>query len=71
MALTELLVGRRNEELLEYPRAKAQFDAVVTACLTLPFEQRVFACVAETQAPSVCLQRHVPELTMTRAGTGR
>lgn len=67
VSFTELLVGATNDQLLTYPTAKAQFDAVVTACLTLPFEPRVFSCVDETRAPTVCIDRYVPELKISRA----
>jgi hypothetical protein len=59
---TEMLMGATHEEILEYPRAKAKFDAVVVTCLTKPFDPRVFTCAAESRAPLECLRRYEPEL---------
>jgi hypothetical protein len=57
-----MLVGGSHEEVLQYPELKAQFDAVVVACLTEPFERRVFTCTKESRAPLACLQRYQPTL---------
>ena len=61
----EALFGATHEEVLEYPVLKQKFDAVVTACLTTPFDRRVFTCTAATRSPLRCLQQYEPSLKST------
>lgn len=57
----EITFGYDFAVLVQDPQAKADFDKLMTICLTMPFDRQVFQCTEEAHAPRLCLERVHPE----------
>lgn len=65
------LFGVQNSALLRYPRAKQEFDTIVTLCLTTPFDRKVTQCTDENGTPLECLRLYGPKSLSDRLADER